>query len=625
MKKIILLILSCHVVDIFFNQPFAQVAINTTNAIPNSSAMLDITSTSKGLLIPRMTTAQRNSIVSPSKGLLVFDNTSNTFWYYNGSMWQEIIIANNVWSLTGNTSTNAATNFIGTTDNQNFRFKRNNLYAGEIDTINTTFGLSAGNITVSSGKFNSDFGVKALSSNTTGINNTATGYQSLKNNTSGTYNTANGSYSLLNNATGINNTAFGSQALYSNTTASNNTAVGLNAMYSNTTGDFNTAVGSGGLFANTTGSSNTAIGLKAMNLNTTGSFNTGYGAKSLINNSTGGGNTAVGANSLISNTTGNNNTATGTNALFLSTTGVSNTATGTNALFNNTTGMENVATGESSLAANSIGNDNTAIGIHSLYQNTTGNANVGIGTLTLLSNISGVANTAIGAGADVGAGDLVNATAIGSDSKVACSNCMVLGSVDIVTQLPQVNVGIGTTNPAFVLDVAGRMRIRSGAGINTAGAWFNNNANTNVAAFTGMYSDSYVGFYGTGSGWGFLMNTQDGRVSIGSAAPANGYKLSVSGKAICEELVVQLQSAWPDYVFKKNYQLPPLNELEKFISVNKHLPNIPVGANIEKNGLEVGEMEKRMMEKIEELTLYVIELNKKIKNLEEQNNAVKNK
>jgi trimeric autotransporter adhesin len=594
--KITLLYLAC---CFFLNTVVAQnVAINNDQSLPNPNAMLDIKSGNKGILVPRMDSVSRKNIPN-TKGLLVYDTTFNSFWYNNGSSWQNLaLVSGSGWNLNGNSGTTNGVQFIGTTDNVPLTIKVNGTPAGRIDHL----------------LFNSFYGYRAGLGNTTGTFNTATGYESLKNN-SGSFNTAYGGNALLNNTTGIFNTAVGVNALTNNTTASNNTAVGLNTMSNNTTGDLNAAIGASALSLNTTGSSNTATGFKALEANTTGNFNTAGGAKALINNTTGAVNTAFGANALISNTTGSNNTATGTNALFLNTTGLKNTATGMGALFNNTVGIENVADGESALTANSTGNDNTAIGISSLPQNTTGSVNVGIGSNSLSSNISGVANTAIGAGADVGAGDLFNATAIGSGSRVDCSNCMVLGSVKLFTQLPEVNVGIGTTNPAFLLDVAGRMRIRSGTGINTAGTWFNNNANTNVAAFTGMFSDSYVGLYGTGSGWGFLMNTQDGRVAIGTDTPANGYKLSVFGKAICEELVVQLKGAWPDYVFKKNYRLQPLAELEKFIAENKHLPNIPVAADIEKNGLQVGDMQKKMIEKIEELTLYVIELKKEIDKL----------
>ena len=87
---------------------------------------------------------------------------------------------------------------------------------------------------------------------------------------------------------------------------------------------------------------------------------------------------------------------------------------------------------------------------------------------------------------------------------------------------------------------------------------------------------------------------------------AFGYALSVRGKGMFEELRVELEPAWPDYVFDDGYELLNLQELSAFIDSNGHLPNIPSADDIEKNGLMLGEMQRLMMEKIEELTLHVI-------------------
>ncbi len=104
-----------------------NIAINTTGASANASAMLDIASTSSGLLIPRMTSTERTAIVSPATGLLVFDATMNSFYFYNGTAWQMLTGSSNGWGLTGNTATTAGTNFIGTTDAVDFVAKTNNI------------------------------------------------------------------------------------------------------------------------------------------------------------------------------------------------------------------------------------------------------------------------------------------------------------------------------------------------------------------------------------------------------------------------------------------------------------------------------------------------------------------
>ena len=105
-----------------------------------------------------------------------------------------------------------------------------------------------------------------------------------------------------------------------------------------------------------------------------------------------------------------------------------------------------------------------------------------------------------------------------------------------------------------------------------------------------------------------LMGTSSARI-------ATGYLLSVDGKAIAEEFRVLNSASWPDYVFGSNYKLMPLDVLECFIKNNKHLPNIPPAAEIEKEGILLGDISKRLIEKVEELTLYVIELKKEIINL----------
>lgn len=102
---------------------FAQVGIGT--ASPNSSSQLEISSTLGGLLIPRMTQAQRTAVTTPATGLLVYQTDATTgFWFYNGSAWTTFTSSG--WSITGDTGTNPATNFIGSTDAQDVIVSTNN-------------------------------------------------------------------------------------------------------------------------------------------------------------------------------------------------------------------------------------------------------------------------------------------------------------------------------------------------------------------------------------------------------------------------------------------------------------------------------------------------------------------
>ena len=365
------------------------------------------------------------------------------------------------WSLAGNSGTNTATNFIGTTDNTDLVFKRNNVRAGLLSLNNTSFGVNA-LISNTTGTRNTANGGFALSTNTTGSDNTANGREALFSNTTGSDNTANGTFALYSNTTGSDNIANGSDALYFNTTGSRNIANGSEALRFNTTGNGNTANGNQSLYSNTTGSDNTANGAGALNSNTTGNGNSANGAEALNYNTTGSDNTASGVNALRNNTSGDNNTANGRDALYLNTTGISNTAnglaalyenttgsyntangrdalysniTGNNntangrsALFSNTTGIFNTANGAAALYDNTTGDNNTADGLQALSSNTTGNANTANGGLALRSNTTGSNNTALGHAAFFNGTSRDNSTALGYNTVITASNQVRVGN-----------------------------------------------------------------------------------------------------------------------------------------------------------------------------------------------------
>jgi hypothetical protein len=110
----------------------------------------------------------------------------------------------------------------------------------------------------------------------------------------------------------------------------------------------------------------------------------------------------------------------------------------------------------------------------------------------------------------------------------------------------------------------------------------------------------------------------NGNMSIGSSQVADGYKLSVDGKVIAEELRIQNSTSWPDYVFNSDYKLLSLEETKLFIAQNNRLPGIPSACEIEKEGIPVGKMQTLMMEKIEELTLHLIKSQEQIIQLQNQ-------
>jgi len=105
-------------------------------------------------------------------------------------------------------------------------------------------------------------------------------------------------------------------------------------------------------------------------------------------------------------------------------------------------------------------------------------------------------------------------------------------------------------------------------------------------------------------------------ICLGANNNPKGYRLAVNGVIGAKDMYVELQTPWPDYVFESSYNFLSLPELERYIAENKHLPNIPTADYIKENGLSLAEINVLLVKKIEELTLYIIELNKKIEKLE---------
>jgi len=413
MKKNGLLSVAC---SLFMLCSHAQnVGINSDASLPNRNAMLDVKSSNKGVLIPRMTTEMRNRIPN-TQGLLVYDITTDNFWFNTGREWKCIPRdddkhgSGDAWLIKGNSNTKDSVNFLGTTNNVPLNIRVHNQPSGRIDSVHgiTFLGYRAGGN--NTGGNNTAFGYQALLSNLSAGGITAMGYQSLYSNMASDV-TATGYQSLYSNTTGLFNNADGWRTLYSNTTGYENSATGYAALYSNTTGYQNTAMGSNAMSGNTTGLYNTAVGTLALNASRTGNYNTAVGMGSLPNLMSGGLNTAVGASALYG-------------ALSMT----ANTAIGVAAMEGATGGNDNVAVGVFSLSHNSTGNFNVACGDQSLQFNTTGTNNIGMGFSALLTNVTGNNNTAMGFSADVSTDGLSNATAVGNGAIVNASNKVRIGN-----------------------------------------------------------------------------------------------------------------------------------------------------------------------------------------------------
>jgi hypothetical protein len=212
------------------------------------------------------------------------------------------------------------------------------------------------------------------------------------------------------------------------------------------------------------------------------------------------------------------------------------------------------------------------------------------------------------------------------------------------TLLNNGNVGIGTLTPNSSLAVKGRFGIRADATpttpIETMRVEGAITSEENVVNVTNLADQDFiVRLSGVGAGTKrtiigtstsnrfslgvgvssnneYLTLVSGGNVGIGTTTP--DAKLAVSGQVHAQEVKVSVTVPGPDYVFEKDYKLTSLEEIKNYIDQNKHLPEVPSAKEMEKNGVQLGEMNMLLLRKIEELTLYLIEQNKFIEQLKEE-------
>jgi len=186
------------------------------------------------------------------------------------------------------------------------------------------------------------------------------------------------------------------------------------------------------------------------------------------------------------------------------------------------------------------------------------------------------------------------------------------------------NVGVGTSNPQFKLDVNGNVHHQgklsigttyNGFALNVAGNAYVIGGHTFINEGYGYLSASAVtGMFPSASDIVFRINNieqmridQNGNMGIGVSNPSE--KISINGNVRAKKVIVS-QTGWPDYVFDSSYSLRSLSEVESFIAKNKHLPDMPSAKEVDEKGISVGDNQALLVKKIEELTLYLLDIHK---------------
>jgi trimeric autotransporter adhesin len=376
----------------------------------------------------------------------------------------------NFWKLNGNSGTSDNQHFIGTTDNEDFRFKRNNVNGGRIGFTNTSFGLNSGQ----GGFSNINIGRGAGNNSNEILNffNISIGENSGKSNTSGYVNTFVGSSSGHGNTTGYGNTFIGAESGKFNNEGFSNTALGYRALYNNRQGNYNIALSPASLELNLNGDNNIALGTWSLQKNTNGNNNVGIGVSS-GQLSTGNNNIFMGMAAGKTLKTGDKNLyigyftghflENGSNNIFIGASAGYSTNSGSNNLFlgNNSgidSGSKNIVIGEN--AGGNTGNGNILLGNSS-------SLSPGFQVNPLNNNFLNIGNVIFG------------------------YNMNRVSSIDNTTIKPGM-IGINTTIPKNTLEIKSEAKDLSGLRFTNLTSSFNPTANPSTNKFLTVNADGDV-------------------------------------------------------------------------------------------------------------------------------------
>lgn len=502
-----------------------NVGINEDGSSPNAKAMLDVKSNTKGLLIPRMSTAERLAI-SPTmseQGIMVFDTSISAFFYHTGTEWKEVSEA--LWTkdpIGINRQSHVGINTVSNGRHNLYVFRpegvtgadTSNIYAYRGGVYNNTTGGGGTNFS----RTGVDAAIKGLSDYGNPFSAAIAGYGYLDyNNSAALIGSNNGGtmYGILGfrDPAGVYYAGYfkGDSRFVGDGWFDNRVGIGITPNTSYTLNVQSSSEDRAGYFSNTKSSSASTFGIYA------GASGAGSGNKN------GGSFRAIGG-------TGQNR------------------------------------------------------GVNAVAQN--GGSNIAVYAYAA----GGTTNWA----AHFDSGDVI-----------------IDDRVGIGTQTIATGVGLHVMDKDIRMEGANDFfDIISTSTSNLNGIRFYNTSSTFQGAMFYSAASDLLNITNNSNNPLLVADFGSAKVCIGTYTTATGYILNVGGKIISEELRIQDVGSWPDYVFADDYELMSLEQLENSISTHKHLPNIPSAKVVEEEGILVGDMQKRMIEKIEELTLYVIEINK---------------